>query len=260
MKFHRTIAGFVCGVLVAAVMGACAQKTDGSFSPAQVEQIQNIVHTYLVAHPEVLIEASQALQQQELTKAEVAAKIAISQNAALLFNSKTTPVGGNVNGTVTIVEFFDYQCPHCINMAGILNSLIQNNSNVRVVSMEFPIFGDVSDYAARAALAAGLQGKYWQMHNGLFGAGKRLTHDVIDQIAQQVGVNVAQMKKDMSDASITTELMTVRMLAQNLQLQGTPAFIVAPSSFKQGDSEAKVSFFPGQMSQDQLQQFIGKAE
>lgn len=260
MKFHRTIIGFVFGLLVALAIGACAQKSDVSFTSGQVDQIQNIVHSYLVTHPEVLIEASRALQQKEMAQAESVAKVAIAQNAAMLFNSKTSPVGGNANGSVTMVEFFDYQCPHCIDMASIVNSLIQSNSNLRVVSMEFPIFGDVSDYAARAALAAGMQGKYWQMHNALFAVNKRLTHDIVDRMAQQVGLDMTQLKKDMNATSVTTELTTVRMLAQKLQLQGTPAFIVAPSNFKQGDSEAKVSFFPGQIPQAQLQQFISKAE
>ncbi len=260
MKFHRTIIGFVCGLLIATVMGACAFKSDTSFTPGQVDQIQNIVHSYLVAHPEVLVEASQALQQQELARVESAAKAAIAANATQLFASKIFPVGGNPNGTVTMIEFFDYQCPHCVNMSPIVDSLIKNNSNLRVVSLEFPIFGDLSDYAARAALAAEMQGKYWEMHEAIFSANKRLTHDIVDQMAQQLGLNMQKLKQDMKDPSITAELMSVRMLAQKLQLQGTPAFIVAPSNYAASMNNAKLSFFPGQVSGDTLQQYINNAE
>lgn len=260
MKFHRTIIGFVFGLLMATVIGACAFKSDNSFTPQQVDQIQVIVHQYLVAHPEVLLEASQALQQQELTKAEAMAKTAIAQNAGQLFASKIAPVAGNVDGNVTLIEFFDYQCPHCVYMSPVVDSLIKNNSNLRVISLDFPIFGDVSDYAARAALAAGMQGKYWQMHDALFMANKRLSHAIVDQIAQQVGLNTEQLKKDMNSQGVTTQLMMVRMLAQKLQLQGTPAFIVGPTNYPTSLNNAKVSFFPGQASEESLQKYINNAE
>lgn len=262
MKFRRTLVGFVFGVLVAVAIGVYAEHGDSedSFTSQQVGQIQNIVHTYLVAHPEVLVEASQALQQQELSRSEAVAKTAIGQLANTLFRSKHAPVAGNPTGSVTLVEFFDYQCPHCIYMTPIVDSLIKTNSNLRVVSMDFPIFGEVSEYAARAALAAGMQGKYWQMHDAIFMANKRLTKEIVNQLAEKVGLNMQKLKQDMHSQAVTDQLMTVRMLAQKLQLQGTPAFVVAPSDFKSGMNDAKVSFFPGQVSEATLQKFINSAE
>jgi protein-disulfide isomerase len=72
------------------------------------------------------------------------------------------PIAGNPKGKVTLVEFFDYQCGHCIDMAPVIGEIIKANPNVRVIFKEFPIRGPVSDYAARAALAANKQGKYYQ--------------------------------------------------------------------------------------------------
>ena len=129
MKFHRSITGFICGVLVAIAIGACAQKSNSSFTPLQVKDIQNIVHQYLVSNPQVLIEVSQALQKQQLNKIENDARKVIMANGEALFNSPLAPVAGNKNGSVTMVEFFDYQCPHCIFMARIVDSLMKMNKN-----------------------------------------------------------------------------------------------------------------------------------
>lgn len=140
--------------LSAATLGLCllnqialanvAANTVNSFSPAQKIAIEKIVHDYLVANPTVLIEATQALQIQQQKDMVSKAEAGIKANAKDLFNNAQSPVIGNPKGSVTIVEFFDYQCSVCQRMAPVISDLVKNNPNLRVVLTQWPIFGQVS--------------------------------------------------------------------------------------------------------------------
>lgn len=164
------------------------------------------------------------------------------------------PIAGNANGKVTMVEFFDYQCGHCVDMAPVVSSLIKINPNLRVIFKEFPIRGPMSDYASRAALAANKQGKYYQFNHALFTANQDLTEEVILQIAKSVGLNIAKLQKDMRDPKINAQLEANKKLAQKLQIPGTPAFFIGPS----GANKAETSEI-GAVSQQDLQSAINKA-
>src|SRR5689334_12549783 len=80
-----------------------------------------------------------------------------AESVNALFHQNSDPVAGNPKGKVTVVEFFDYQCSHCMTMAPVIEAIIKNNPNVRVVFKDFPIRGPVSEFAAKAALAANKQ-------------------------------------------------------------------------------------------------------
>ena len=265
MKSLKLVLAFIAGVAVAAGTVACADRSGGSFNADQVQQIQSIVHDYLVQHPEVLVEASQALQQKQTDQMRTQAVTATLANKQALFNAPVSPVGGNHAGTVTLVEFFDYQCPHCIDMAGIVDNLVKKDPNLRVVFKEFPIFGDVSDYAARAALASAKLGKYPKFHNALFamaasveGAHKRVTKMDVDKAAQKAGLTMAQLKPLMNSKAITDELKENRDLAGKLGLAGTPAFIVGYTDVAKDTDPALIGFVPGQTTEAQLQGLLDK--
>ena len=150
----------------------------------------------LVKNPEVLVEALQVLQKKQMDQArktmhkteETAPKF-----AEVLFHQAGDPMAGNANGKVTVVEFFDYQCSHCVDMAPVIDSLIKADPNVRVVFKEFPIRGPLSEYAAKAALAASAQGKYFEFHKALMdqiSQKQPLTEDSVLKAAQKVGLNI----------------------------------------------------------------------
>jgi protein-disulfide isomerase len=224
----------------------------------QKKEIEQIIHDYLVTNPEVLIEASQVLQQKQQKTLQDQAKSAISENAASLFDGKLTTIG-NPKGRVTVVEFFDYQCIHCKKMSPILNSLIKKDSDVRVIFKEFPIFGKSSELASRAALAAGMQGKYQAMHEALMKTEKRLDDNVLMEIAKSVGLDTKKLKKDMDSKEVSDILDANRQVAEKLHLMGTPAFIVAATpdgKFKVG---SEPSFVPGEASEEALQEMVKKA-
>ena len=235
-----------------------------TFSKDQTTQIETIVHDYLIAHPEILIQMSQELQQQQYQQMQQKAMSVIKDNSAQIFGANGTQIAGNPNGTVTLVEFFDYQCVHCANVHKdhVVENLIKANPDLRVVYKEFPIFGEGSVYASKAALAAAMQGKYLAMHDAIFATGKiegNLKPADVDAAAKKAGVNVAKMKKDMQLPQIKADLDADYKLAQALGLPGTPGFIVAPTP-KTGNSAGKVAYIPGLASMDNLQQAINAAK
>ena len=169
--------------------------TTTSFSPQQVKDIQKVVHNYLVNNPQVLVEASQALQKQSQKKEQQFAQQVIQKNVQQLFKDPASPVVGNQRGTVTLVEFFDYQCGHCKAMNPIIQNIVKKNKNLRVVFKELPIFGSESQFAAKAALASVKQGKDYVFHDALLSENNPLTSKKVFQVAKKVGLNVTELKK-----------------------------------------------------------------
>ncbi len=221
-----------------------------SFTPEQIKDIQQIVHDYLVNNPQVLVEASQALQKQTESQEEAFAQKAIQQNTKSLFNDPASPVAGNPNGTVTVVEFFDYQCGHCKAMNSIVQGVVKKNANLRIVFKELPIFGDASQFAAKVALASVKQGKYYALHDALLSTDNPLTQAKVFQAAKSVGLNVEQLKKDMNSPAIQQQLRDNFKLAQALHLIGTPTFVIGNKALTQ------FRFVPGATSAENLQSLI----
>ncbi len=229
-------------------------------TPAERAKIESVVHQYLLNKPEVLIEAMQVLQRKQYEQTQQTVKQtqqAAASFANALFHQTNDPVSGNPNGKVTVVEFFDYQCPHCIDMAPVIDAVIKANPNIRVVYKEFPIRGPISEFAARAALAANKQGKYDAFSHALLAAAsKSLTQDAVIDIAKNTGLDVDKLKKDMDDNSIKDQLKSTLKLAQDLKLFGTPAIFVGKTDAK---GKEAINYIPGQTNQNQLQTLIDQA-
>lgn len=174
----------------------------------------------------------------------------------MLFHEPGNPVAGNPNGSVTVVEFFDYQCGHCVSMAPVMDAIIHANSNVRVVYKDFPIRGPASELAARAAIAASKQGKYYQFNHALLTSNDSLSENNIMQIAKDLGLNVEKLKKDMNSSSVTNLLKSTEKLADTLNVSGTPAFFIGKTN---ANNMSNVESVLGEMSQSELQDAINKA-
>jgi len=238
------------------LVGWALTSSSNSFSESQKKQIEQIFHEYLMNKPEILIEASRALQHKQQQEALVHAQTAIPDNAERLFNSKS-PVIGNASGEVHLVEFFDYQCVHCRDMYPVVQKLVANNKRLRVVLLEFPIFGEFSKEAAETALAAGKQGKYYDFHVALMKLKPPLSKSKIRQVAETLKLDMGKLEKDLKDESIAEELKKNMELAQSLGIMGTPAFIVASNV---GSSDGIKSFFvPGASTYQMLQSLIQQA-
>ncbi len=227
-----------------------------TFTPAQKVEIGQIIRDYLVKdNPAVLIEASQALQSQQQAQVQKKAQSAIAQNGGALVGGTLT-VAGNPKGDVTLVEFFDYACGHCIKMKPVINALIKKNPNLRVVFKEFPIFGKDSDTASRVAIVAAMHGKYMKFQNAAFKADQHLDEKTILAIAKKIGLNMSTLKTEMESKAVTDALDESRALAESIHLMGTPALVLLSTpegKFKPG---SKTAFIPGAASEETIQELI----
>lgn len=184
------------------------------------------------------------------------ALISMSAHAELvknLFHQSGDPVAGNPKGKVTVVEFFDYRCGHCVEMDPIIRHIMGNNAQVRVVYKELPIRGKSSELAARAALAAHQQGKYQALHHTLMTTSQPITEQYIMEAATSHGIDTAQLKKDMYSETINKQLRHNESLANQLGIDGTPAFLIGATN---AQNMQEVKFVLGGLSRSELQNEI----
>ena len=151
--------------------------------------------------------------------------------AALLRHLAEEPgptVVGNPRGSISIVEFFDYRCPYCRQMQATLGDLLAGDHRVRLVLKEWPIFGGVSLYAAKVAIAAGWQGRFADMHDALWTVRAPMTEAAIRAAARTAGVDVGRLDRDLvvHAAEIDRMLAENRAEAGALRLSGTPGLVV----------------------------------
>ncbi|WP_136616214.1 MULTISPECIES: DsbA family protein [Mesorhizobium] len=195
------------------------------------DQFDQKIHDYILAHPEVLMQALQSLDQRQREAEAAQAKQVLASRADDIFRDKQSPVGGNAQGDVTLVEFFDYNCPYCRQMAPIMEQAAADDPQLKIVYKEFPILGPDSLFAAKAALAAQLQGRYGAFHKALIGARTRVTEAAVLRIAGEAGLDVERMKTDMQQPDIQTLIDRNTELAQALRITGTPGFVVGDQIF-----------------------------
>ena len=258
MKLTRIVASLAAAGLMTATLAAQA----ADMSMGQKKQVQDVVREYLMQNPDVIIQALQGYQQKQMEEAKKTIQKTQDNSPQFvdaLFHQANDAMAGNPQGKITVVEFFDYQCPHCVDMTPVIDSLIKSNPQVKVVFKEFPIRGPISEFASRAALAAKEQGKYFQFHVGLMNSKQEpLTQDAILSIAKSVGLDVEKLKAAMKSDNVEQQLKANYKLAQQLQLIGTPAFFVAKSDVSKTSPSTAIVFLPGQVDAAQMSQAIDK--
>src|SRR6188472_618332 len=193
---------------------------------ADPERIERIIRDYLINKPEILVEMTNELDKRQAAEQSVQQQKAISQNANAIFRSPVSHAAGNPNGDVSVVEFFDYNCPYCRHALPDVLKLLNEDGKVRLVLKELPILSDDSVAAARVALAANKQGKYFEMHQKLFSEPGKADKDKAMRIATELGLDTAKLEKDMQDPEIQKSLDQAKELANKLGLQGTPLYLV----------------------------------
>ena len=217
-------------LLLSALLGA-AVAGDGRAQtapqpPPDEEAVRKIVREYLLEHPEVIEEAILALNARRQAGQAARTRDALVKNRVALVDHPMSPVSGNPEGDVTLVEFFDYQCGYCKRSLEPVVDLLESDPELRIVWKDLPVLGQVSTFAALASMAAQKQGKYLELHKALMGARERLTEESVMEIAGQAGLDVARLQQDMADAEVIAYLQDTQRLARELGINGTPAFVI----------------------------------
>jgi protein-disulfide isomerase len=214
------LVGLAASILVAGG-GASADE------PKLTQQdIEKIVRDYLLREPEVLAEAFRRLQQRQSAAAQTKSKQAIRDHQNALFSDRTSPVEGNAQGKVIIVEFFDYRCVHCRNVASTIDQLISSNASVRVIYKNFPVLGEPSVLAARAAVAAQQQGGWPKLHRALLAYDGDFSVESLAALGASVGLDSTKLKTDMMSPATDQALQANLTLAAALGLDATPSFVI----------------------------------
>lgn len=195
------------------------------------DEFDKRVRDYILANPEIIMQALQSLDARQREAEAAQTKQVLKARADDILRDKQSPVGGNAEGNVTLVEFFDYNCPYCRQMAPIMDQAVASDPQLRIVYKEFPILGPDSIFAAKAALAADKQGKYLEFHKALYGARTRVTEAVVLKIAAEAGLDVTRMKTDMQQPDIQASIDRNAELAQALKITGTPGFVAGDQIF-----------------------------
>ena len=216
--------GVALTVIVAAGIGAAGGAFWGQWLSQRA--FDSRVHSYLIAHPQVLMEMDSALRRQ----ADQARDQAVVKHLAAIDHNPGDPVWGNPKGTVTIAEWFDYQCPFCKAEAPVLARLVKADPHVRVVEKMFPVIGGPgSVIAAKAALASMRQGKFVAFHAALLA--DHTPEDHLDEarimaIAKSVGLDVARLKHDMAAPGIMARISANLTLAREIGITATPGLVI----------------------------------
>lgn len=204
----------------ALAISAAPVSTSSDFDKAQIEQI---VHDYILNHPEILPEAMERLNAKKMGETVNEHRSAIE-----------TPYGnaweGAANGDVVLVEFFDYACGYCRAALPDIAKLVAGDPKLKVVYRELPILSEESTQAARVSMLAAKSGNYMAFHKALYGAG-RITPQSILAAAKTAGLDAVQAQAALNDKSNDSEIASNIALAQKLQASGTPTFVVGDKVF-----------------------------
>lgn len=190
------------------------------------ERIKALVAETLRENPELVLEALQALEQRQADAQAAAAAAVLTDERAILDRDPNAPVMGNPEGDVAVVEFFDYNCPYCKRVMPEVDALLSEDGKVRLVLREWPILGEGSAFAARAALASRNQGKYAELHNALMGMRGKVEAETVLRVAAEVGLDVERLKRDMQSPEVEEHIATSMRLAEALGFNGTPSFVI----------------------------------
>ncbi len=233
----------------AVLIAGASFAADTSAPALNKAAIEKIVHDYLIAHPEILVEMSAALDAKQQADAQKAQQGALAKmGGAELLDPKVSYVTGPADAKATVVEFFDYRCVHCKNSLPAMHKVVADNK-ARVVFIEHPILTPDSLVAARVAVAARRQkDKYVPFHFALMEANGDLPLDRILDIARKNGLDTDQLKKDMDDPAVVASVNASNALANKLHVDGTPTFIIGGK------------FVPGEITTDEMEKLIKEAK
>ncbi len=201
-----------------------------TFSADQRQQIEGIIKSYLLEHPEVLQDVMAELDKRQQAEESDKHRAAVIENKAKLFSSPHQVVLGNPQGKVTVVEFFDYNCGYCKRALPDMLTLLKQDSNLKFVLKEFPVLGEGSVEAAHVAVAARMQDttgkKYIEFHQKLLGGRGPADKARALAVAKEVGFDMARIEKDMSSDEVKKTIDEDMKLADAIGVNGTPSYVI----------------------------------
>jgi protein-disulfide isomerase len=222
MKFFAPLA-------LAAALATPALATDlEALSDAERDAFRAEVRAYLLENPEVLMEAIAVLEERQANADVERDQMVVAANEDAIFNSAFDWIGGNPEGDVTIVEFFDYRCGYCRRVHPEVEALIEGDGNIRYIAKEFPILGEQSLLASRFAIATRValgDDAYEAISNGLITMRGDMTDASLTALAVENGLDPVAITAAMSDPLVDATISYNHELASRMNITGTPTFV-----------------------------------
>jgi len=224
----KSLRRFAPTLFALALCAAPLPTSAQSFTDTQRSDIQAIVRSYLIAHPEVLEEAMNELNKRQAAEEAAKHEAAIGQNADSIFNSPHGVVLGNKDGDVAFVEFFDYNCGYCKRAMADMLDLLKSDPKLKIVLKEFPVLSEGSVEAAKVAVAVRMQDpkKYLDFHTRLLGGRGPVDKARALAAAKEVGLDVARIEKDLANPEVRATIEENMKLAEDMGLNGTPSYVI----------------------------------
>ncbi len=241
---HTLLPTLVLGAsLLAFSISSPTLAADGTFSQEQKTELQGLFKTYIDENPQVIMDSLNAYQVNQQRQEEQRAQERLKTKFDILTDAKAPSIGP-VDADVTIVEFLDYNCGYCKRALTDIQALLNKDKNVRVIFREMPILGEASMIAAKWALAAHRQGKYFEYHVALMNHRGPKNDTSLAKLAESLGLDPVQMKKDANSSEVQVEINADLELGREIGVRGTPAFVVGKK------------FYPGYLGPEGLKNAI----
>ena len=242
IRFYLILLSF-CFVSIFAPTHAQAQE----FNEAQKAEIRKMFDEFLAESGERILGSVNSYQVKIEEENQREANEKAQSFVKSLDSRKDLPMTGNKDGSITMVEFFDYNCGYCRKALEEIQTVLKDDKDLRVIFMDMPILGPASLEASKWSLAANKQGKYFEFHQALLEHNGQKNEEVFESIAKDLGLDVKQLKKDKDNKDIAETLTQQTNSAQEIGIRGTPGFILAGE------------IFPGYMPASQIKEIIAKA-
>ena len=220
MSFQKLALSALSLAAIVCIGFAPAHADEQALTKAQVEQV---VHDYIMNNPKLIMDSVDDYQKKAM---QARSSEGLKKNKESLTKDTSSPEAGNPKGDVTVVEFFDYNCHFCKGAFPAVQSLLEKDKNVRIVFKEFPILGPTSETAAKWALAADKQKKYFEFHTAMMNNKEPISDDLLAKVAKGVGMDVDKAKADVASPEVVQQIAKNRALAGELDINGTPAFVI----------------------------------
>ena len=223
------IAGSAPHAVAQTAAPAPAAAPASTMSAGQRGEIEGVIRNYLLTHPEIIKEALIELQRKEKAEEAAARARIVEDTNGKLFNSPHHAVVGNPAGTVTVVEFFDYNCGFCKRALDDLTKLMKADPNLKVVLKDFPVLGPKSVEAAQVAVAARKQlkaDKFFDFHSKLIMQKGQIGRAEALAVAKSVGADMTKLAADMEDPSVREAIAETMQIGDSLGLTGTPSYVI----------------------------------
>lgn len=218
----------VTALVIAGAITVASTSHKVSAGDLTEERVKEIVKQYIQDNPKDIVESLQNWQRVEQTQQVQNQQKAVVELKDKIASLDHVGTAGNPKGDVTIVEFFDYNCGACKMMFEGIHSLVEQDKNVQVKFVEYPIFGPQSEENAKigAAVAFLAPEKYWDFHTGMMRNKGQSNADYAYDVAKNLGIDVAKLKEEAAKQKYVDLMAKDHAMGAQLHIQGTPALII----------------------------------